>query len=133
VNAPHAVLDVEGGDKAGNAVLILNQLGTDTNSDLLSASASGVTKFTVNKSGTVTIADSQSYTGVGAVTLSSGGSSGLTLNSASGRVVVATGDFLNTGLAGVTGATSGDIWYDTTAQKFKINENGTTKTLCNLT
>ena len=129
---PRAALDVEGGNTSGNAALILNQLGASTN-DILSASAAGATKFTISNGGTVTIAAGQSYTGSGAVTLSSGGSSGLTIDSASGRVSVATGDFLNTGLAGVSGATSGDIWYDTTAQKFKINENGTTKILCNLT
>ncbi|HSX29098.1 MAG TPA: hypothetical protein VLE73_00900, partial [Candidatus Saccharimonadales bacterium] len=74
-----------------------------------------------------------SYTGAGALTVSSGGSSGLTLDSASGRVTVATGDFLSLGVSGVSGAAAGDIWYDTAANKFKVNENGTTKTLCNLT
>jgi len=83
--------------------------------------------------GGVSIAAGQSYTGAGAVTLSSGGSSGLTLDSASGRVSVATGDFLALAVSGVSGAAAGDIWYDTAANKFKINENGTTKTLCNLT
>ena len=67
------------------------------------------------------------------MTLSSGGSSGLTLDSASGRVSVATGDFLALAVSGVAGAAAGDIWYDTAANKFKINENGSTKTLCNLT
>ena len=83
--------------------------------------------------GGVLIAAGQSYAGSGAVTLSSGGSSGLTLDSASGRVSVATGDFLALAVSGVSGAAAGDIWYDTAANKFKINENGTTKTLCNLT
>lgn len=83
--------------------------------------------------GGISIAAGQSYTGAGAVTLSSGGSSGLTLDSASGRVSVATGDFLALAVSGVAGAAAGDIWYDTAANKFKINENGSTKTLCNLT
>lgn len=113
-----------------NAALVVDNPGSGS---LLTASVSGATKFIVSNAGTVTIASGQSYTGAGAVTLSSGGSSGLTLDSASGRVSVATGDFFNSGLAGVSGAISGDIWYDTTAQKFKINENGVTKTLCNLT
>lgn len=83
--------------------------------------------------GGVSIAAGQSYTGAGAVTLSSGGSSGLTIDSASGRVSVATGDFLSVIVSGVTGAAAGDIWYDSAANKFKINENGSTKILCNTT
>lgn len=47
------------------------------------------------------------------------------------RVSIA--DFLNVQVSGVTGAAAGDIWYDSAANKFKINENGTTKTLCNIT
>lgn len=70
-------------------------------------------------------------TGTAATVSNSAGN--LTLDSASGRVVLATGDFLNIGVAGVSGATSGDIWYDTSAQKFKVNENGSTKILCNTT
>lgn len=69
----------------------------------------------------------------GALEIESGGSAGLTFDSASGRVAIATGDFLNIGVAGVSGAAAGDIWYDTSANKFKINEAGTTKILCNLT
>lgn len=91
------------------------------------------TNFDIDTAGTVTIAANQSYTGAGAVTLSSGGAAGLTINSASGRVTVATGDFLNTSVAGVAGAAAGDIWYDSTANKYKINENGTTKIVCNTT
>lgn len=64
-------------------------------------------------------------------TVSLGGN--LTINPSGGRVSIATGDFLNTGVSGITGATAGDIWYDTTANKYKINENGTTKILCNTT
>lgn len=89
------------------------------------------TNIDVDTSGTVTIAANQSYTGSGAVTVSSGGSSSLTIDSSSGRTAFATGDFLNTSVAGISGASSGDIWYDSTANKYKINENGTTKTLCN--
>ncbi len=57
----------------------------------------------------------------------------LTLDSVGGRVSVATGDFLSTSIAGVSGAASGDIWYDSTANKYKINESGVTKILCNTT
>jgi hypothetical protein len=42
-------------------------------------------------------------------------------------------DFLNVQVSGVSGAAAGDIWYDSAANKFKINENGTTKILCNTT
>ena len=91
------------------------------------------TNFDVDTNGTVTVAANQSYAGAGAVTLSSGASAGLTIDSASGRTTFATGDFLKTSVAGVSGAASGDIWYDSTANKYKINENGTTKILCNAT
>lgn len=47
------------------------------------------------------------------------------------RVSIA--DFLNVQVSGVTGAAAGDIWYDSAANKFKINENGTTKIVCNTT
>ena len=83
--------------------------------------------------GGISIAAGQSYTGAGAVTLASGGSAGLTIDSASGRTSIATGDFLSLSVAGVSGAAAGDIWYDSTAQKYKINENGTTKIICNTT
>ncbi len=83
--------------------------------------------------GGVSIASGQSYTGAGAVTLSSGGASGLTLDSASGVVTVATGDFLSLSRSGVSGAAAGYIWYDSSDNKFKVNENGTTKVLCNTT
>ncbi len=71
------------------------------------------------------------FAGVG--TLASGGSSGLTIDSASGVVSVATGDYLALSHSGVSGAAAGYIWYDSSDNKFKINENGTTKILCNTT
>jgi len=83
--------------------------------------------------GNVIIAGGSSYTGAGAVTLSSGGSSGLTINSASGVTTIATGDYLALSHSGVSGAAAGYIWYDSSDNKFKINENGTTKILCNTT
>lgn len=46
---------------------------------------------------------------------------------------VSVDDFLNVQVSGVTGAAAGDIWYDSAAGKFKINESGSTKTLCNTT
>ncbi|MDD5083965.1 MAG: hypothetical protein PHT88_03470 [Candidatus Moranbacteria bacterium] len=83
--------------------------------------------------GGISIAAGQSYTGSGAVTLSSGGAAGLTIDSASDVLTVATGDYLALSHSGVASAAAGYIWYDSGDNKFKINENGTTKTLCNLT
>lgn len=83
--------------------------------------------------GNVTIAGGSSYTGAGSVTLSSGGSSGLTIDSASGVTTMATGDYLALSRSGVSGAAAGYFWYDSSDNKFKINENGTTKVLCNTT
>lgn len=83
--------------------------------------------------GGVSIAANQSYTGDGAVTLSSGGTAGLTIDSASGVVTVATGDYLSLSKSGVSGAAAGYIWYDSSDNKFKINENGSTKVICNTT
>ncbi|MBI3888453.1 hypothetical protein HY311_01525 [Candidatus Nomurabacteria bacterium] len=100
-----------------------------------SQSATG-NQIPVLSSGALTIPgllSALSYTGVGAVTVSSGGVGGLTLDSASGRTTIATGDFLKTGVAGTSGAAAGDIWYDSSANKYKVNENGTTKVLCNTT
>ncbi len=82
--------------------------------------------------GGVTIAAGQSYTGVGAVTLSST-TNGLMLDSGNNVVSVATGDYLALSHSGVSGAAAGYFWYDSSDNKFKINENGTTKVLCNTT
>ena len=109
----------------------------DVGSDAITTSGTIGTAATTSFTGATgvfaTSVTSPSFTGTGAVTLSSGGSSGLTIDSASGRTSIATGDFLSTSIAGTSGAASGDIWYDSTAGKYKINEGGTTKTLCNLT
>ncbi len=50
VTSPHATLDVEGGNTGGNAALIVNQNGASTN-DIFDASASGTTKFSIDRSG----------------------------------------------------------------------------------
>ena len=98
-----------------------------------SVTAAGVANFI-----TGTVIGSQTFTtnniaDSGALTIASGAATALTLNAGNGRVAIATGDFLSTSVAGVSGAAAGDIWYDSTAGKFKINEGGTTKTLCNET
>ena len=109
-----------------DGTLVINASGTVDVDDILNANS-------ITSDAGVSIAAGQSYTGAGAVTLSSGGSSGLTLDSASGRVGVATGDFLSVIVSGVSGAAAGDIWYDSAAAKYKINEGGSTKILCNTT
>lgn len=106
--------------------LVLNQ-SSDNDLDIVENSQTLNFDFAETTGSTVTIGASA------ALELESGGSSGLTLDAASGRVAIATGDYLSLGVSGTAGAAAGDIWYDTAATKFKINENGTTKTLCNLT
>lgn len=98
-----------------------------------SVTAAGVATFI-----TGTVIGSQTFTtnniaDSGALTIASGSATALTLNAGNGRVAVATGDFLSLSVSGVAGAAAGDIWYDSAAGKFKINEGGTTKTLCNET
>ena len=52
----------------------------------------------------------------------------------SGNLILGSGGGLViTGGAGNPTATNGTVWYDTTANKYKIVENGTVKTLCNTT
>ncbi len=113
-----------------DGILITGTLGNILNSPTIDITGAGA----ITGATGISITTGSSYTGAGAVTLSSGGSSGLTLDSASGRVSIATGDFLSAIVSGVTGATAGDIWYDSAAGKFKINEaSGGTKILCNTT
>lgn len=55
-------------------------------------------------------------------------------NTLNGNVIIASGKYLEiTGGSGDPTATSGIIWYDTSAKKFKVVENGTVKTICNTT
>jgi hypothetical protein len=145
---PSALLTVGSGD-----LFQVNSSGAITNSSGLTAttgdvvitagvlSLNGTTRISNTGVGTLitgTVIGSQTFTtnnitDSGALTIASGGSLALTFNSDSGRVTVATGDFLSTSVAGVSGAASGDIWYDSTANKYKINESGVTKILCNTT
>lgn len=116
------------------AGVVVDQSGSG---DIFTASSSGAPKFTIGNTGSVTIAAGQSYTGSGSVTVSSGGSSGLTLDSASGTIALANGDVLQISRSGDPTAANGMIYYDATAGKFKIVENvsgtPTVKTLCNTT
>ncbi|HSW37688.1 MAG TPA: hypothetical protein VLG37_04970 [Candidatus Saccharimonadales bacterium] len=132
VGSPTAdILNVQ----TANGTNIIQVTGPAANEAAVTIKSIGATRALTleSGSGTVSLGASTILTANGALTLSSGGSSGLTLDSASGRLTVATGDFLKTSIAGVTGAAAGDIWYDSAAGKYKINEGGTTKTLCNLT
>lgn len=98
-----------------------------------SVTAGGVATFITGTAIGSQTFTTNNITDSGALTIASGSATALTLNAGNGRVAIATGDFLSTSVAGVSGAAAGDIWYDSTAGKFKINEGGTTKTLCNET
>src|SRR5258708_10376086 len=50
-----------------------------------------------------------------------------------GTVLAANNALIITGGAGNPNPITGTVWYDTTANKFKIVENGTVKTVCNTT
>lgn len=47
---PSATLDIQGGNRGGNAALIVNQLGSSSN-NILTASSSGTTRLTIDNSG----------------------------------------------------------------------------------
>ncbi|MEK7559377.1 MAG: MerR family DNA-binding transcriptional regulator [Patescibacteria group bacterium] len=49
---PSAVLDIQGGQRGGNSALIVNQTGAPAN-DILTASASGTTRFTIGNTGNI--------------------------------------------------------------------------------
>ncbi|MEK7573542.1 MAG: MerR family DNA-binding transcriptional regulator [Patescibacteria group bacterium] len=49
---PSAVLDIQGGERGGNSALIVNQTGAPAN-DILTASASGTTRFTIGNTGNI--------------------------------------------------------------------------------
>lgn len=65
------------------------------------------------------------------IVIDANGAGGLTLNDvttlAAGKALIITGG------AGSPTATNGTVWYDTTANKFKVVENGAVKILCNTT
>lgn len=82
----------------------------------------GGTKWSISNSGALTSTGAQTIaTTTGALTLGAD------------IVVGASKSLRLTGGAGDPTATSGIIWYDTTANKFKIVENGTVKIVCNTT
>ena len=108
-----------------------------TATDIFSATLRGNSAVIGNATGTNLFATNAvvapTFTGTGAVSITSTNAGGLTLDSSSGRVTFGTGDFLKTGVSGVSGAAAGDLWYDTSDSKYKINEGGSTKILCNMT
>ncbi|OGH21221.1 MAG: hypothetical protein A2629_02580, partial [Candidatus Levybacteria bacterium RIFCSPHIGHO2_01_FULL_41_15] len=79
---PSAVLDIQGGQMGGNAALIVNQTGVSTN-DLITASASGTTKFTLSNAGVASLVGGQTadLTSLGNanLTISAGGTGDLRL------------------------------------------------------
>ncbi len=114
-------------DNNANAASIF--VAADNGTPIFTIADGGAVSITEN----VTLGANRSYTGLGAITLSSGGAGALTLDSASGVVTVSSGDYLLLSRANSTGSALGQIWYDTSLNKFRINENGTVKTLCNTT
>jgi|GEM_PF-2329406 len=68
----------------------------------------------------------------GALTIASGGSSALTLDSASGATILANEDALQTSITGVPGSlANGMIWYNNSTGRYNVREGGVTKELCN--
>jgi len=121
--------------QTANNTNIIQVTGPAANESSVTIQSVGATRALTLQSGSGTIAlgTTTNVTATGALSITSGGSAGLTLDAASFRVSIAVGDFLKTSVAGVNGAASGDIWYDSNANKYKINESGTTKILCNTT
>jgi hypothetical protein len=73
-------------------MLLINQNNLAAGGNLINAQLNGSSKLTVTTAGTVSIASGQSYTGAGAVTLSSAGTNALTVDSGTtGSVGIGTG------------------------------------------
>jgi hypothetical protein len=116
--------------------------GTNTINGINFESATGFTNFI--KTPTFTLTSAGAITGSTGISMTSGDfdqsassgnfSTGTGTVSLNGATTVASGKtFRIVGGAGSPTATSGIIWYDTTANKFKIVENGTVKIVCNTT
>lgn len=88
-------------DLDGTAPVIYSNTDTTVDvDDILNANS-------ITSDAGVSIAAANSYTGAGAVTLSSGGAGGLTLDSASGTVTVASGDTLGNGTWSISSTGAG--------------------------
>ncbi len=142
VNAGAGLLQGSLGLTITGATANINASGTSAtnigNSTGALVVASGGTSSWTNTSGNLTISTATSgtlaVTSAAVLNLTSGGTSALNLDSASGTVVIATGDALQTAIAGSPGTLiDGQIWYDSTAGKYKIREGAATKILCNTT
>ena len=108
--------------------------------DFINLQTSSTSKFKVDNGGTVTIGAGQSYTGAGAVTVSSGGTGALSLNSASSTlqlsatqfgttapvVQIANGNIFAVGSTSTnpSGLPNGSIYYNNVANKLRCLENG---------
>ena len=113
------ILAITNTDVSGLGTMSTQNAGTVA---ITGGSASGLTGLTFTSGNFDQSASAGTFkTGTGAVTLN-----GVTTLAASKALII-------TGAAGDPTATNGSIWYDTTANKFKIVENATVKTLCNTT
>ena len=111
---PTGVLDVQGGFMGGNAALIVNQTGVNTN-DIFVASSSGVTKFIIANSGNVGIGTTLPNAPLHINAGNFGGNAALIVN----QIGVNTNDILAASASGVT--------------KFVIKNDGTASTSASFT
>lgn len=113
--SPLATLHIKGGKSGGNAAAIFDQIGASTN-DILTASASGVTRFTVHNDGSIqtiggnATADLTTITGGNGLTImpkanASGAGGGLTLKAGNGTGAVGGSINIDAG----TGSANGTI------------------------
>ncbi len=115
------------GGTTTNGLNIANTAGTLTTGILMSGTFINLIDtptFDVSNAGTVTIAASQSYTGAGAVTVSSGGSSGLTIDSASNTLTIGSSDTILTA-SGLTTVTLGSGVSIDSAGNITLNPTST--------
>jgi hypothetical protein len=108
--------------------------------DFMNLQVNSASVFKISSGGTVTIGASQSYTGAGAVTVSSGGTGALSLNSASSSlqltatqygttaptIQIANGNVLTLGATSTnpSGLPNGSVYYNSASNKFRCLENG---------
>ncbi|MCL5439097.1 MAG: hypothetical protein M1268_03865, partial [Patescibacteria group bacterium] len=112
---PLTLMHVSGGNRGGRALAIFDQIGANTN-DILTASASGATKMTLNNGGDLTLSGNVSIaTGK---TYSISGSTSQTYASA---VCVTTTGGIVTGTGACTGGSTTDYWTLANGTLYPVN------------